>query len=187
MTIAIDHFGDRSQAVWMRRLTNIQRRLRRAEDCLERAASDFDLILADVHEGVAPSSMQHVRRASSSLPVPFATAFTAAGSGAVAFVVHGCTFRVRVSPLRMDVLTVLALPTKANADDVVGFKTMGTLARSLRARGWDATGRSVTVEISRLRDALGPTNRHLIESRRGVGYRFRLLRSVVTTSRGDAV
>jgi hypothetical protein len=176
-----------SGAIWKRRMAKIQRRLRAAEDSLEQAASDFYQFLDEFETGEAHVPQRGTNGARVAVPLPFATGFVIDGPSEVAFVVHGVEFRASLSPFRMDLLALLRLsPKDEGGDDLVGFKTVGKLVHALRARGWDATSHSVTVEISRLRAAFGATNRHLIETRRGCGYRFRLLRSVTTSDRRAA-
>jgi len=173
--------------VWKRRLAKIQRRLRRAESWLEIAASDVDQLADDIEMGAEPPvSSRGRKKPSHEPPLPIATQATVAGSGTLTFLVHGAEFRVELTRAQIDLVAILKAPTKESTDVLVGFKTMGTLVHALRLRGWDANGRSITVEISRLRAALGTANRGLIETCRGVGYRFRLLRSVAAPDRGTA-
>jgi hypothetical protein len=170
-----------------RRMAKIQRRLRAAEDSLEQAASDFYQLVDEFETGETRIPQRGANGSRVAVPLPFATGFVICGSSVLAFVVHGVEFRASLSPFRMDLLAMLRLSARdESGDDLVGFKTVGKLVHALRARGWDATNHSVTVEISRLRAAFGATNRHLIETRRGWGYRFRLLRSATTSDRGAA-
>lgn len=176
-----------SAEIWKRRMVRIQRRLRAAEDSLEHAASDFDQFLHEFETLHAPLPQRGQGGARAAAPLPFATGFVISGSSEIAFDVHGVEFRARLSPFRMDLVALLTLSTReGGGDDLVGFKTVGKLVHGLRARGWDATCHSVTVEISRIRAVFGVTNRRLIETRRGCGYRFRLLRSATTSDRGAA-
>jgi hypothetical protein len=159
-------------AFWKRRVGNIQRALRRAEDALERLGNDVDRLADDIEMGAPVPSRGGANR--DAVPLPVATEFAAVGRHRATFVVHRVQFAIETSAVRIDLLTLLAMPTRESPDELVGFKTIGTLAQMLRARGWNATRRSVTVEVSRLRAVLGPTNRHLIETRRRAGYRSRL-------------
>ena len=168
-------------AFWTRRVGNIQRALRRAEDALERVVNDVDRLADDIDMGAPVPSRGGAKR--DPVPLPVATEFAAVGRHRATFVVHRVQFAIETSALRIDLLTLLAMPTRESPDELVGFKTIGTLLQMLRARGWNATRRSVTVEVSRLRAALGPTNRNLIETRRRAGYRFRLLGNVAKVSR----
>lgn len=172
--------------IWKRRMARIQQRLRRAEDSLEQAASDFDQLLDDVETGSTPVPGHGRSRERKGLPLPVATACAVVGSHTVMFVVHGVEFRVELNRAQLELLALLKMPTKEGVDHLVGFKTTGTLVHALRVRGLDATRRSVTVEVSRLRMALGGTNRDLVESRRNVGYRFRLVRSAAMDGRGSS-
>ena len=173
--------------MWKRRLAKIQRRLRRAEDSLEHAASDFDQLLDELETGSAHIPLGAAKKTTrATQPLPVATAFAVLGPTSVTFVVHGEEFTAGLNRIQMVLLSMLKSPTREGVDNLVGFKTMGTLVHALRLHGWRATGRSVTVEISRLRSILGPTNRDLIESRRNTGYRFRLIRLAADTGRGTA-
>jgi DNA-binding response OmpR family regulator len=100
-------------------------------------------------------------------------------SARVAFVVHGVEYQIDLSPVRIALICALIAAADDRSDALVGFKSTTSLVQALRARGWAATRRSLTVEVSRLRAALGPANGLLIETRRGAGYRFRMLRAGV--------
>jgi DNA-binding response OmpR family regulator len=167
-----------------RRLAAIRRVLRGAETALERALDYLEAAEEEL-EGSAGALRQAARRSQrrSPIPLPVATSLRVLDPGRVAFVVHDVEHRVALSPARVDLLRLLCQTPPVSADGLVGFMSVSRIVHQLRAQGWEATGRSVTVEISRVRGALGPGNGRLIETRRGGGYRFRLL---VLAGRGAA-
>jgi DNA-binding response OmpR family regulator len=112
--------------------------------------------------------------------LPIATTFSLDGPSRASWFVAGVERRLQLSPVRLDLLRLLAEPTTTAADGVVEFKAPAAIVHALRARGWHATRRSVIVEIARLRVALGHGGRELIETRRGLGYRFRVLQPRAT-------
>ena len=171
--------ADRDNPVltWKRKMARIQRRLRLAEGSLEQAQSDLDQLVDEVESGSTLVPTVDKTRGREPRPLPVATGFNVPSPHTVTFVVHGVEFRVELNRSQLELLVQLKMPTKEGPDHLVGFKTIGALVHALRLRGLDATRRSVTVEVSRLRMALGTNNRHLVESRRNVGYRFRLVRS----------
>jgi hypothetical protein len=163
--------------IWKRRMVNIQHRLRRAEDSLEQATSAFDQLVDDLETRSVPApSLVWKPRARPPRSWPVASRFAVTGQGRSTLTVHGVDFRVATNGIQTNLLRLLGADTKDRTDDLVGFKTIGSLVHALRARGYQATQRSVIVEVSRLRTLLGPINRDLIESRRGDGYRLRLHR-----------
>ncbi len=164
-------------AALRRRLAAIRRVLRGAETALERALDYIEAAEAELEGSAAGALRQAARRGQrrNPLPLPVATSLRVLDPGRVAFVVHDVEHRVALSPVRVDLLRLLCQTTVVGADGLVGFTKVSRIVHTLRAHGWEATRRSVTVEISRARGALGPGNGRLIETRRGGGYRFRLL------------
>ena len=161
--------------VLKRRMANIRRTLRRAEDSLEQAATAFEQLADDLETGSAPT-LASLRRCSphDRRPLPIASEFAMIGPRTVTFTVYGVEFRAELNGVQTDLIRLLAMTTKQGDKDLVGFKTTASLVHALRSRGFGATRRSVTVEVSRLRAALGAMNRDLIENRKRAGYRFRL-------------
>jgi hypothetical protein len=162
-------------------LAKIRRALRCAETFLERALDQVDRTADDLESGAA-SGLPGVGRRQPPLarvPLPVATRIVQVSSARVAFVVHGVEYQIDLSPVRIALICALIAAADDRSDALVGFKSITSLVQALRARGWAATRRSVTVEVSRLRAALGPANGLLIETRRGAGYRFRMLRAGV--------
>lgn len=173
------HVGGASSSVVIlkKRLAKVQRRIAHVENVLEEVAHAVEWVVHDIErtpEGHLPAKVPKNPQAPAALPA--ASNFSFANRGRVAFEVSGAEYRVDLSPTRMDLIAVLKASTdNGSHDGLVGFKTKAFIVHALRARKRNSTERSVTVEISRLRAALGPANRGLIENRRNRGYRFRLL------------
>jgi DNA-binding response OmpR family regulator len=163
---------------WIKAVQLLLRRLAMLLEHLQTAVDDAGEVVDTEPEAVPPAIRRRRRsyRAPRG-PLPFATALSYPDADSVAFTVASLESRLRLSLLRMDLLSLLGT-SKPSDDELVGTKSTASLVHALRLRGWEATTHSVTVEIGRLREALGPANRGLIENRRGVGYRFRVLRSV---------
>jgi hypothetical protein len=169
------------RAYWGRWFDAMLRDAMRAENCcsrvLEQLVSARDA-LEKASADALPRRPQVKRSRGPIAPRPTATEVAFVKGGRMTFVVAGVEHRMNLSALRTDLLAILAAPTKASPDHLVGFKTIPQVVHALRSRGWEATRSSVTTEVGRLRGvALGRLNRGLIETRRNAGYRFRLLRS----------
>jgi DNA-binding response OmpR family regulator len=82
--------------------------------------------------------------------------------------------KLRLSPALADLLEVLCEDTGLASDGLVGWKSMAELARGLQKQtGKDISTRTITVRLSRLRDALEGSglNKQLVQTGRK-GYRF---------------
>jgi DNA-binding response OmpR family regulator len=168
-----------------RELARARRAVGTAESALERVLDHLDRAATQLAGTAGSGPPCPPRRSPPPLPrapLPVATAVVVR-SAQLAFVVHGVDYEIALSALRLDLTAMLMAPAGESSDALVEFKSTLSLVRRLRARGWDATRRSVIVEVSRLRAALGLNNAGLIETRRGDGYRFRVLRAVVPEDR----
>jgi DNA-binding response OmpR family regulator len=159
------------------RLARLRRLVRCAEICLERALDEMDRISAR-GSTTAPAGRDRMPLGPRPLarPSAAATRFAVVAPSRATWVVRGAEHGLPLSPVRLELMRLLAADA-ASPDDLVGFKSAASLVAALREGGWDATRRSVTVEVGRLRTTLGFTHRALIETRRRVGYRFRVTRS----------
>jgi hypothetical protein len=117
--------------------------------------------------------------------LPVATSLALDKTGRMTVVVAGLEYSVVWSPLRRDLVGILAEPgpaTIARDGHLVGFKTVAHVVHALRQLGWCATRHSVVVEVGRVREALGSLNGALVETKRSTGYRFRLIRTAAGTA-----
>jgi DNA-binding winged helix-turn-helix (wHTH) protein len=164
--------------VLKKRLMRIGRQLARVERVFGVVLEDLALLGDDLDAGLFEDGHRrwtaHRRRPRGLHPGLCATEVLTR-SCQVTLVVGGLAQEVVLTPLQVDLVNLLRAPTKVSPDHLVGFKTLAQLVHGLRSHHGRVSGRSATVAVSRLRQALGPTYGGLIETARRSGYRLRVL------------
>jgi DNA-binding response OmpR family regulator len=185
------HSHDASPIEHLRtRLRRLERQLARLERLCGTALEDLvlledDLAAADARDDRA-SWLPSLRRRRPLVTGPKVVASAInTGSGRVTIVVAGVAQEVALTALHLELVAFLAAPTRQSPDHLVGFKTLGNIVHALRRRYGRVSRRSVTVAISRLRQALGPSNGGLVETARGAGYRVRVMAGQPPSVRAD--